>query len=68
MRLSRATELRKVGETFLHAGNLQQAREHFGRAERLLQMTDEKYAKNRAELNASVEYRMMGLPRGDSYL
>ena len=66
--LAHASELRKIGESYLRAGNLREARQHLQQADALLQMDAAKYARNRQALCASSEYRLTGLPKGDSYL
>jgi len=68
VRLSRAAELRKVGEIYLRTGNLAAAKSHFVRAEQLLGMDAQRYQMHRDHLYASVEYRMSEIPRGDSFL
>lgn len=66
--LAHASELRKIGEGYLRAGNLREARQHFQRVDVLLQMDAGKYQRHRQALCASSEYRLTGLPKGDSYL
>jgi hypothetical protein len=66
--LTHASELRKIGEGYLRVGNLREARAHFQKADQLLQMDAGKYERNRQALCASSEYRLTGLPKGDSYL
>lgn len=68
VRISRAAELRKVGELFLKAGNLREARSHFARAEALLGMDAAKYNAHRQAIRASALFRISGLSPSDSFL
>ena len=68
VKVSKAAELRKIGEVYLRTGNLAAAKAHFARAEKLLGMDAQRYQMHRDQLYASVEYRVSEVPRGDSFL